>query len=466
VSQPRVAVYARLSQDRDGAKDSTARQIADCRALAKGRGWRVVEVFEDRDRSAYNGNVRPEFDRMVAAVKAGTVSGIVAWRVDRIGRRTAEVVDLVDRLRRAGGFIATCDGLDTASPTGKAVMQVGAIFAELESDNTSARTRRAKLQRAAEGRPSGGGRRPFGYTADGLALVDDEAALIRDAATAILAGSSLRGVVARWNADGVLTSQGRQWVPASLRRVLTSARIAGLRSHHGEVTAEAVWPRIVDRETHERLRAVLLDPRRRTSLPAARRYELTGLAVCGRCSAPLVAAPLPRGRTYACRSQQRAGLDGERACGGVRILAEELEAEIRERVLIRLDTPRVQRARSKDDPTAKLARSLEADEEALERLVHDHYVSRVIDARSFASAQAELRRRIDGTRAELTRTLGAGTLAALPRIDELRRTWDDLDLDRRRAVLAALIERIDVAPVGRGQRSVDHPERITVRWRA
>src|SRR2546430_17728280 len=87
-----VAVYTRLSQDRDGTKTSTQRQETDCRALAKARGWRVAEVFRDNDRSAFNGKERPAFERMLAAISDGDVQGVVAWKVDRLGRRNADVV--------------------------------------------------------------------------------------------------------------------------------------------------------------------------------------------------------------------------------------------------------------------------------------------------------------------------------------------------------------------------------------
>ena len=59
----RLAIYARLSQDRDGAQTATARQIADCRALAEARGWPVADVYEDTDLTAYRRVNRPGYER-------------------------------------------------------------------------------------------------------------------------------------------------------------------------------------------------------------------------------------------------------------------------------------------------------------------------------------------------------------------------------------------------------------------
>jgi hypothetical protein len=64
-----------------------------------------------------------------------------------------------------------------------------------------------------------------------------------------------------------------------------TGEIAGLRERHGVVTAPAVWPGIIDRNTHERLRAILTDVRppevqrhRRPPLAAQRLPGLRPLA--------------------------------------------------------------------------------------------------------------------------------------------------------------------------------------------
>src|SRR5215213_8004225 len=79
----RVAIYVRISDDREGAGLGVARQEADCRQRAETAGWSVVDVYCDNDLSAYSGKPRPEYRRMlrdleddrvdVVAVKAGPV---------------------------------------------------------------------------------------------------------------------------------------------------------------------------------------------------------------------------------------------------------------------------------------------------------------------------------------------------------------------------------------------------------
>ena len=49
----RIAIYTRLSKDPDGSQTATDRQEADCRAVAKVRGWEVAGVYSDVDLSAF-----------------------------------------------------------------------------------------------------------------------------------------------------------------------------------------------------------------------------------------------------------------------------------------------------------------------------------------------------------------------------------------------------------------------------
>ena len=50
-AKKRAFIYTRLSQDRHGTSESTKRQEADCRALARREGLTVAHVFADNDTS-------------------------------------------------------------------------------------------------------------------------------------------------------------------------------------------------------------------------------------------------------------------------------------------------------------------------------------------------------------------------------------------------------------------------------
>lgn len=69
-----VAIYARISQDRDNTGMAVSRQLADCRDEAKRRGWKVAEEYVDDDVSAssFSSKVRPAYQRMITDITDGT----------------------------------------------------------------------------------------------------------------------------------------------------------------------------------------------------------------------------------------------------------------------------------------------------------------------------------------------------------------------------------------------------------
>jgi len=125
---------------------------------------------------------------------------------------------------------------------------------------------KAAVQRNAEaGRRTGGGSRPFGYKIIyhdlgegskrqrriiGEELEKAEADAVREAVSRVLRGESLRSIAFDFNQRGIKPAGGKKngeskidkWQGPTLRRVLISPRIAGLREHNGEVVGKAVWP--------------------------------------------------------------------------------------------------------------------------------------------------------------------------------------------------------------------------------
>jgi DNA invertase Pin-like site-specific DNA recombinase len=94
-----------LSKD-DGSKTSTERQVRECRAYAKGRGWSVARVFVDRDLSGFTGVDRPEYEAMRSALSAGEADGVLAFKLDRLGRRVHHVAALIAEADERGAFVA------------------------------------------------------------------------------------------------------------------------------------------------------------------------------------------------------------------------------------------------------------------------------------------------------------------------------------------------------------------------
>lgn len=461
------AVYCRISDDRAEQGLGVARQEKDGRALAERKGWDVADVYVDNDISATrkDGKVkhRPDFERLRDDLRSRRVTAVVAWDFDRLFRDPLEQEQFFLLCEQIGGVrVATIgDEVDIESGHGLLVARIkGAVAAE-EARKISERSKRKHLELAEKGAFAGGGTRPFGFDADRVTIRSDEASRIEQAAERVLAGETLRAVCRAWNAEGFHTVTGKKWSPYVLRTILTAGRTCGWREHRGVLVAEAVWPAILDRRTTDRLRALLLDPGRRQN-GNPRRYVLTGLLVCGRCGARMVARPRgDKRRAYTC-----ARGPGFHGCGKLGALADPLEDWVADQTLARLDTPAYAKAAGNDTASVDAILAELADVEArLEQAGRDYYAERIITREVFAGAQTALMARQTALRAEVARMERQTRAAALAgQGARLAADWAGMTVDQRRAVLDVAVATVTLNPAVRGRRAFD-PGRVNLRWR-
>lgn len=449
-----AAIYCRISRDA-GTRLGVQRQEADCRALVERKGWTVGEVFVDNDVSASTGRRRPAYEAMLAAAKAGVVDAVVVWDLDRLVRRPAELEEFFTVCDAAGVHHLATVGGDVDLATGEGVMVArikGAVAAE-EVRKLGQRTKRKHRELAEKGLPAGSGR-PFGYEPDLVTIRRPEADLIREAARRVLEGDSLRTIVRDWNDRQVATVRGGAWTMVVLRRILTAPRTAGQRAHKGVIVGPASWPGILTEQEAVRLRAVLLDPRRRMN-GGARRYLLTGIATCGLCGARLVARPrADKRRCYVCATGP-----GFRGCGKIRVLAEPFEDHVAGWALERLAVPALLEAIAAE-PEDDLVSSIEEEEAQMALLSHDFYVGRVISRGEFLAAREPLEARLAALRATLAQR-EARQVRATVDAQAAQVGWEAMTTDEKRAVLAAVVDELVVGPAVRGRNRYDR-ERVTI----
>ncbi|MGJ0388760.1 recombinase family protein [Microbacterium sp. CGR1] len=309
-SSMRAAIYTRISEDKDGDELGVERQEQDCRRLAAAKGWEVVQVFEENDTSAYRSKVRPKYQAMTEAVRAGDVQAIVVWDVDRLSRTPRELEDVIDFADSHGLALASVGGeVDLATPQGRLTARIKGSVARHESEQMARRLRRRLEQKAESGEPHG--RVPYGFVripadkAGKRAARDvvnpDEAAVLREVANGLLSGGSLRRIAAALNESGVPSPESARlarvaarsgggevrvvpWSAASLRQAVRRPQNAGKREFRGRIIGDTNGERIFDDATWERLCALLDDPARRSNKGGAEfRHLLSGVAKCGRC---------------------------------------------------------------------------------------------------------------------------------------------------------------------------------------
>lgn len=126
----RVAIYARVSTE----NQTTDNQLIELRAVAERSGWVIVKEYVDEAISGAKGrDKRPAFDSLLKDASRREFDMVLAWSVDRLGRSLQDLVNfLADIQANELGLYLHQQGINTDTPTGKAMFQMCGIFAEFE----------------------------------------------------------------------------------------------------------------------------------------------------------------------------------------------------------------------------------------------------------------------------------------------------------------------------------------------
>ena len=465
-----AAVYARISLDQEGEGLGVKRQVEDCEALAASLGWTVAEVYTDNDASAFSGKKRPAYGRMMADIAEGHRDGVVIYHLDRLSRRPIEVEQFLETLQSASvnqvRFVAS-GGLDIGNGDGLMMLRVLGAVAAHESASKSRRINRKNDERAAAGLPNVSGNRPFGYEADWITVVEDEAAALREVVERFLAGESQRSLCSWLDDQGIKTAAGGTWRTSQLATTLKNPRYAGLLVHRGEIVGPGVWDPIITAEQRERALAVF-DGRKTTGRRTPRISLLSGLLRCSRCGGRLYSSRRinkngTKTRRYVCQS----GPD-HHGCGKMTVVAEPLEELVTAAVLFRLDTPDLAGALAgkaeADGEASKLVGLVSEDRARLDELA-TMFAKTLIDGREWLTAKQPIIERIEEYErrvGRLTRTDALGGLAGNG--EALAVEWPELDLSRQVAIVKAVLDHVVISPGSRGARTLD-PARVDLVWR-
>jgi site-specific DNA recombinase len=460
-----AAIYCRISHDPSGERLGVHRQEDDCRAEAIRRHWQVTGIYVDDDRSAFNTRKpRPEYQRLLRDIQAGSVDGVLIWRLDRLHRQPRELEEFIVITDKHEVALATVTGdVDLATTQGRLLARAWGAFAAHESEVKSERLKRAFLERARKG-VDGWTVRMYGYKADLQTIDPREATVIREAARRILRGESLRSLTIDLNRRKIRSTTGKQWTTTHLHDLLCNPRFAGLSTYRGDIVGKGVWPAIIRPADSARLREHFVNRDNQNHSEYSPNI-LTGLLLCGRCGAKMVAtcvSPATERRRYTCPSMPGRG------CGHLSVSASHVEASALQAIVVRVASPEVRarpvRAAVRDRHWLKAEADLTKSQRLLDVLATDLAAGR-ISRREWLIMRPELAERIGKCSAIVMQDrYDAGLATFICNPLHLTELWPGMHSSRRRTLLRGLIDHIVVRPVGVGQRRYD-PTRVIVRWR-
>ena len=159
-----AVIYARVSSERQADAHTIASQVAALRERVAADGLVLPEALAFLD-DGYSGAtlVRPALERLRDLVAAGAVDRLYVHSPDRLARKYAYQVLLVDEFRRAGVEVIFLNRELGRSPEDDLLLQVQGMMAEYERAKIVERHRRGKLHAARAGVVNVLGGAPYGY---------------------------------------------------------------------------------------------------------------------------------------------------------------------------------------------------------------------------------------------------------------------------------------------------------------
>jgi site-specific DNA recombinase len=451
----RVALYARVSTQRQAQADGVAQQLDRLQAHAASQGWTVVaeNIFRD---DGYSGASlkRPGLERLRDRAALRHLDRVLITAPDRLARHYVHQVLLLEEITATGCQVEFLDRPMSQDPHDQLLLQIRGAVAEYERSLIAERMRRGRLRKLQAGLLLPWTRPPYGYRVDPDRPRDPAGVRCDEAEAAAVAemfawygeeGRSLYGLAQKLLSDAIPPPRVKgRWNVTTLRGILTNPVYTGevfagrIQTAPRRLQAREEWipvasiPTIVSQESFDRVQAKLAQNRqfaRRNN--TAHPYLLRALVSCGVCGLSCLGRCLPAGHRYYCCRGKLSPVNSHRdtPCPSRFIPASQVEALVWEDLRQLLTDP-------------------EAIRHALERAHGGHWLPQELRARR------ETLRRGQVSVAQQIERLTEVYLAGVVGLDEYRRRRGDLE-QRQQALaaqeqqLAAQTERqADIARLG------------------
>jgi site-specific DNA recombinase len=387
-----VALYARVSSDQQTDAHTIASQLAALRARVTTDGYALPEELQFID-EGYSGAtlVRPGLERLRDVSAAGGLERLYVHSPDRLARKYAYQVLLMDEFHRAGVEVVFLNRELGQSPEDELLLQVQGMVAEYERAKILERSRRGKRHAAHAGVVSVLGGAPYGYhyiskaLGGGIArfdLVPHEAEVVRQVFTWVgqervsigevcrrlqRAGEPRRDGQTTWDRSvvwGMLKNPAYQGTAGfgktrvgALKHPLRAQRGRALQSRQPYASEEVPreeWifvpvPAIIEAELYDLVQEQLTENRQRARQgQRGVRYLLQGLLVCkvcgyayyGKAISPSSRKGHPRAYAYyRCLGTDAYRFGGQRICPNTQVRTDLVEVAVWDEVCRLLEHP-------------------------------------------------------------------------------------------------------------------------------
>jgi site-specific DNA recombinase len=379
-----VALYARVSTGRQEREQTIASQLTALRTWVAEQDHEVSpdHIYCDEGWSGARLD-RPALDRLRDAAHEGAFALVAVWSPDRLARKYAYQVLLLEEFRRVGCEVVFLQHPLSDDPNDQLLLQIQGAMAEYERALLQERFRRGRLQKIRAGHYLSS-KPPYGYRyipkRDGipgyLVINEQEAEVVRTIYHWLVEEQlTVRQIVKRLNASGWRPRSGKpQWATSTLHHLLADPVYTGTayfnRYHYRqphkpyrpqspratEASCRIPRPRedwigvsvpvLIDEEIYQRAQTQLARNSHLSFRHNTRHsYLLRCLLRCGLCGLNMAGrtypatATLPAHSYYNCKGKDLIGSGRSERCPQRTIKAKELEAVVWDHIVELLTHP-------------------------------------------------------------------------------------------------------------------------------
>ena len=454
-----AAIYARVSSEQQREEHTIGSQTAALIEFARTHDLQVPKqwIFEDEGFSGATLE-RPGLDRVRDLAAEGQIQVVLAYAPDRLSRKYAYQVLLIEELARHGVETLFVKAPQSATAEDQLLVQFQGMIAEYERAQILERSRRGKRHRARAGELSVMSGAPYGYryvrksedAPASYAVIDAEARVVqRIYQMYTVEGLSIGAIARRLNEEGIPTrKKSARWERSVVWAVLRNSAYRGVayfgktriaprsrvtrplrmrggisqRNSAGHERPREEWieipvPALVSEESFARAEELLqqnkLRARRRTITPSV----VQGLVSCQKCgyafSRTSTRTSARKLHYYKCIGSESWRKLGGPVCDNSRMVRQDLLDQIvwaevirllEDPTLIQHELDRRLAAARASDPTKQREQSLQREltrvGKSIERLLNA-YQEELVSLEQLRERMPALRQREQGLRAEL-----------------------------------------------------------------
>jgi len=391
-----VALYARVSTERQEREDTIESQIKCLKDFAEQQRYIVYDVYQD---DGYSGELldRPDLDRLRDHAEQKKFKAVLIYSWDRLSREFWHQAMLTEKFDELEIPIISIDNPQIAdTPEAQLQRDIQGSFAKYEKGKIADRTRRGKLHKARQGIVITS-RAPYGYKyipknkgGPKYTINEKEAKVVRRIFKMFTQKHmGIRTICGKLYQAGISTKTGRDvFSKSSIARIISNTVYIGkayynkhrsMKSHKSQPKKyvrrpnrklilrpvkewiEIEVPRIIDTKTFNKAQELLEIRKKHFRRPPKHSYLLSGLLICGRCGHRINSTPYRNGPYYRCGNTKKK-LGTERRCDAKSIRAEGIEKIVWRKIEGLINNPSqvmrfIERIKSRQHAKAKAHKS-------------------------------------------------------------------------------------------------------------